>query len=512
MSGSNKWGQRPEHATDGNGAQFYDASEAARYDSTQTTNIIQKELTEKALELLGISLSSPEGAPPAAAAAPPPLIADIGCGSGLSGRTLTERGLPWVGADISPSMLRLASARPYCAGRLALADMAHGLPLRTAAFDAAVSISAVQWLCVAPRPAEAAAAFFAALARALAPAGRAALQVYLESDAQGKLLLGAAAAAGLAAGYAVDYPHRSPAKKYYILATKEERKEESGKDEFWGGLRCNLGWPAAACCTLRWLEWLGGEGRGDAAGAAAAGARARQEHAAVAKRALRLLRHAAAAAAGGAAPPPMPAASGDLATIEVAVSQPDLMPCRGPFVAHIHAGAQFLEDAQLGDDGEGRRAALAQLTGCSPEAATAATVSVSSRPGMGGGQGGWSGCLAAAAAAAADGEPSAKTPFFSLEPVGAGALAVLHATKPALPQLLVVPSGHAGGSPRSRVRWEGLGAARGRLEAWCRRRGACVVGVDAVLDVTGLSCAWLVYWEGLAGADRAALATDWALP
>lgn len=39
----------------------------------------------------------------------PAFILDVGCGSGLSGEILTEEGHLWVGMDIAPSMLGLAS-------------------------------------------------------------------------------------------------------------------------------------------------------------------------------------------------------------------------------------------------------------------------------------------------------------------------------------------------------------------------------------------------------------------
>lgn len=57
--------------------------------------------------------------------------------------------------------------------------MAQGLPLRPEAFDGAVSISAVQWLCVHSRPEGAAAQFMGALWQSLVPGARAALQVYV---------------------------------------------------------------------------------------------------------------------------------------------------------------------------------------------------------------------------------------------------------------------------------------------------------------------------------------------
>ncbi|KAA6415361.1 MAG: methyltransferase [Lasallia pustulata] len=82
----------------------------------------------------------------------PSLILDIGCGSGLSGEILSltppSAGGPhiWIGMDISASMLDVALQRDVD-GDLLLADMGQGVPVRAGAFDAAISISAIQWLC-----------------------------------------------------------------------------------------------------------------------------------------------------------------------------------------------------------------------------------------------------------------------------------------------------------------------------------------------------------------------------
>lgn len=48
-------------------------------------------------------------------------------------------------------MLNVAREREV-EGDLLLSDLGHGLPLRAGAFDGAISISAVQWLCNAVRP------------------------------------------------------------------------------------------------------------------------------------------------------------------------------------------------------------------------------------------------------------------------------------------------------------------------------------------------------------------------
>ena len=77
-------------------------------------------------------------------------------------------------------MLKLATADHVCAGRVCLADMAQGLPLRLGTFDGLVSISAVQWLCALPDSEAALARLFRAMRGCLTHRACAALQVYPE--------------------------------------------------------------------------------------------------------------------------------------------------------------------------------------------------------------------------------------------------------------------------------------------------------------------------------------------
>ncbi|KAK2658239.1 hypothetical protein Ddye_004772 [Dipteronia dyeriana] len=190
---------------------FYDGVEARKYTSSSRIIEIQAKLSERALELLAL----PDDGVPR-------LLLDIGCGSGLSGETLSENGHQWIGLDISLSMLDIALERE-AKGDLLLKDMGQGLGLRSGVIDGAISISAVQWLCNADKsshePRLRLKAFFGSLYRCLARGGRAVFQVYPECLAQRELILSSAMRAGFAGGVVVDYPHSSKSRKEYLVLT-----------------------------------------------------------------------------------------------------------------------------------------------------------------------------------------------------------------------------------------------------------------------------------------------------
>ncbi len=175
-------------------------------------------MTHRALELL--DLRSPS------------LILDVGCGSGLSGEILSSvgpgegegegEGGPhvWVGMDVSASMLDVALQRDV-EGDLLLADVGQGVPFRAGTFDAAVSISAIQWLCNAETsdvsPAGRLARFFAGLYASLRRGGRAVCQFYPKNDEQKRMITGAAVRAGFGAGLLEDDPETKNVKVYLVL-------------------------------------------------------------------------------------------------------------------------------------------------------------------------------------------------------------------------------------------------------------------------------------------------------
>ncbi|KAK2965670.1 hypothetical protein RJ640_007676 [Escallonia rubra] len=190
---------------------FYDDAEARKYTSSSRIIDIQAQLSERAMELLAL----PDDGVPR-------LLLDVGCGSGLSGETLSEHGHQWIGLDIAQSMLNIALEREVD-GDLMLGDMGQGLGLRPGVIDGAISISAVQWLCNADKsshePRLRLKAFFGSLYRCLARGARAVFQVYPENIAQRELILGFAMRAGFAGGVVVDYPHSSKKRKEYLVLT-----------------------------------------------------------------------------------------------------------------------------------------------------------------------------------------------------------------------------------------------------------------------------------------------------
>jgi 18S rRNA (guanine1575-N7)-methyltransferase len=181
-------------------------------------------MTHRALELL--SLDSPS------------LILDIGCGSGLSGEILSSIPPPsgphmWVGMDISASMLDIALQRDV-EGDLMLADIGQGVPFRAGSFDAAVSISAIQWLCNAESSEVSSSGrltrFFNGLYASLKRGGRAVCQFYPKNDLQRTMISGAAIKAGFGAGILEDDPGTKNAKLYLVLTVGGSTEEGAGGD------------------------------------------------------------------------------------------------------------------------------------------------------------------------------------------------------------------------------------------------------------------------------------------
>lgn len=169
----------------------------------------------------------------------PSLILDVGCGSGLSGEILSSvepsEGGPhtWVGMDISPSMLDIALQRDV-EGDLMLADIGQGVPFRPGTFDAAISISAIQWLCSAESsdtsPAGRLTRFFSGLYASIRRGGRAVCQFYPKNDTQRDMITQAAVRAGFGAGLLEDDPGTKNVKLYLVLTVGGSTNDGAGGD------------------------------------------------------------------------------------------------------------------------------------------------------------------------------------------------------------------------------------------------------------------------------------------
>ena len=201
---------------------------------------VQREITERAIELLKLPDDKPC------------LVLDVGCGSGLSGKVLEEKGHAWIGCDVSRDMLNVANERIgqqremaqdnvshsddddddddseeeeddtfHSTGDLMHHDMGTGLPFRPATFDACISISALQWLCYSNAknqiPKRRLTRFFSSLYAVLRRGGRAVFQFYPETPEQAVLVSECAAKVGFAGGIVVDYPNSAKAKKHYLV-------------------------------------------------------------------------------------------------------------------------------------------------------------------------------------------------------------------------------------------------------------------------------------------------------
>ena len=314
-------------------------------------------------------------------------VLDLGCGSGLSCRPLAAAGLPWVGFDLSPHMLAAAcQVTPGAAGCLARAALGTRLPLRSGAFAAAVSVSAVQWL-LPPRPGRAAelAALFESLVDCLATEQQGGagvcLQVYPATSEEADALVVAAAAAGFDNPLLVtDFPHRTAARKLFLCLPPPaaRAKQRAGVPEAGTGprteqqpaARCPLSFPQRCGCAASWWASRGGltapaglpggqmsarqpasvprprgPGQEPLTAEEAAQARLREEHRRYCSRIMRALRRAAA---GVSIPSPQGGEAALLPAGPAAVPAPRWRACSlgsTASVQDIDAGADALEAA-----------------------------------------------------------------------------------------------------------------------------------------------------------------------
>ena len=296
---------RPEERAGGDADKYYDRGVTEAY--TELNVRTQGELTARCLDMLGLE-GDARGA----------VLLDIGCGSGLSGETLTRHGYrAWLGIDASAAMLERATRGrsspkrtadekeppadeegesvegcgkiedPPARGAVLRGDFSQGLPFRAGAFDGCVSVSAVQWLCAGTKSEDEAGKqnedsaasrrenlrrFFACLRFALRPGARAALQVYPRTVLETGAFEAAVARTEHLSGTAVvAFPHENASKKLFVCALRDDAdadadasrarrsapptEKETGRPAFLPP-RCLLAWPHAATCEVAWHDYL----------------------------------------------------------------------------------------------------------------------------------------------------------------------------------------------------------------------------------------------------------------
>lgn len=179
---------------------YFSKQAAQAYDKSKRIQNIQKEMTERAIELLGISKGK---------------VLDAGCGTGISMSILTDFGFDVVGIDVSNPMVDIAKAKSFDARLMNL----QKTNFKNNEFDAIVSISTLQWT-PGKKPLEnytkAAKEFY----RILKKKGKAVVQFYPKSDTEFELCLKEFKKARFKVSYVIDWPHVPKKTKKYIILEK----------------------------------------------------------------------------------------------------------------------------------------------------------------------------------------------------------------------------------------------------------------------------------------------------
>lgn len=258
------------------------------------------------------------------------MLVNVGCGSGLCGIFLSERNILWTGLDISTSMLHEAvtreKTRSACEGRVVVADCSTRLPFKQDAFESAISISVLQWLCVHPQPQHALDSFMKEISRCILDNGSLIAQIYPRSEDDCLLMLESVERAGLCGYMCVDFPHQTKAKKFFLCATVDcGAKQKHGIDAV-DSTACILAWPfqRGVSCSLVWLA---------ACGATAPDAklikdRLFREHIRYSRHMLRVLKRAVMSDLSA---PDMEGFSAEISLCNCS----QYVPCGGPLLLHI---------------------------------------------------------------------------------------------------------------------------------------------------------------------------------
>ena len=235
-------GGRAESASGGDAARFFDAAASDRYAASTPLQATQHALTARCLDLV---LAGPQSTMPR-------LVLDLGCGCGFSSAALRRRlpaGSVVVGLDISLGMLATCTAAERIGGSMARPPLRSG-PL----FDAAISVSALQWL---ESPADLLECFLV-LRSCCTAAARAVLQFYPKDKEHAAATVAAARQAGWpTARLLCCFPRtESPQRKWFCCVGPAAPAAAEGPAVAAGVAPCPLAWPYDATCAMCW-GWAG---------------------------------------------------------------------------------------------------------------------------------------------------------------------------------------------------------------------------------------------------------------
>ncbi len=195
---------RPEDEY-GSPSEYYNAERAVYYAHSNSMQKIQRKMTARALELIEIDTDA--------------WVLDLGSGTGFGQALLIEAGLHVIGIDVAWDMLVQGKKEN---GPRVCADMTI-LPFREDAFDAIISISAMQWILSEDFNTRDVAliALVKELVRLLDKGGSAVIQFYPRTDLVLKDVKEAFSTSNAFEGHLViDNPQNPKKRKIYLVAVR----------------------------------------------------------------------------------------------------------------------------------------------------------------------------------------------------------------------------------------------------------------------------------------------------
>lgn len=181
---------------------FYDERESQKYHQNTRINKVQRDISERCLELLEIKSDGN-------------IILDIGCGSGISSMDICD-GNVTVGTDISINML----VHNVTNDSVLKSDIGCSWPFQDNSFDYAISCSVIQWLFQSYKnteiPRKRIKLFFKELNRVVVHG--CALQ-FFATQKETDIFMTEAKLAGFKGGLQVDSEGTKSEKKYLVLFT-----------------------------------------------------------------------------------------------------------------------------------------------------------------------------------------------------------------------------------------------------------------------------------------------------